>query len=161
MRALTILCLLQTALLIAVFLELPDKRPADHESHAASETQSMRAVSNPFARPVARPAAAGINEQDLRRVIREELQRLADEGHIRTVAVSDIDKTSTRDPVEQRELREHVNRQLEYYKSLGSVSPRQMSQLQRDIARLDSSGRQQMLSELVRAMNAREIDGLF
>lgn len=161
MRALTILCLLQTALLLAVLFELSDEQPAGHEGPAASEAQSMRAVSNPFARPVARPAAAGIGEQDLRRVIREELQRLADDGHIRTVAVSGTDKTGTRDPVEQRELREHVNRQLEYYKSLGSVSPRQMSQLQRDIARLDSTGRQQMLSKLVRAMNAREIDGLF
>ena len=100
-------------------------------------------------------AAAAFDDASLRRVIREELT-----AHARAAAMP-VSPPVVRDPAQDRLHKDRVEQQLAQYKRIGAVSPRQMQDLQDQIARLDPAGRKEMLSKLTRALNAREIDGRF
>jgi hypothetical protein len=92
------------------------------------------------------------SDERLRQIIREELAQLGSGG----AAVP----ATPRDAEADRAQREQVAGQIAHYRSVGRITEAQMFALQRDIARLDPAGRRDMMAELTRAMNAREIQGL-
>ncbi len=66
---------------------------------------------------------------------------------------------ATEDPQARAMERDYVAQQIEYYRSVGQISDAEMVSLQSEIAELDSSGRKQMMSSLIKALNAGEIKG--
>ena len=52
-----------------------------------------------------------------------------------------------------------VNDQIDYCVGLSQIPPSGISRLHSDIARLDESGRRQMLGKLARALNTRDVWG--
>lgn len=122
---------------------------------------SMGANENPShagAAVAEKPAAitGGMEEAQLRRIIREELAvalRDRDEHRVKDAAAQ------RRSPEDNHYQREYVSQQIDYYASVGSIDEQEMHELQREIAELDEAGRKEMLSKLTRAMNARQIKG--
>lgn len=52
-----------------------------------------------------------------------------------------------------------VNDQIDYCVGLSQIPPSGISRLHSDVARLDESGRRQMLGKLARALNTRDVWG--
>lgn len=134
----------------------------DRLAHAAATTQA------PTLAHITKPAAmsdmpAGtatvIDEDRLRRIIREELVvQLGNQPSSPPTAAHSAAVTSA-DPVEMEARRKQLSQQLEYYVSVGSISDAEMQRLQIDIARLDAAGRTEMLRELTRALNSGRLEG--
>ena len=55
--------------------------------------------------------------------------------------------------------RDFVLGKLDYYSSVGSISSAEMAQLQMEIAKLDESGRTEMMSRLNRPLNSGALKG--
>lgn len=104
-----------------------------------------------------------------RYVTKDELRTiLAEELHNQLAAVLAVQNSNAvSDPIpglsdlERQDRVDLVTGQIDYYRSVGSLSARQMEALQMEIARLDERDRQPALNRLVQAMNAGEIDGSF
>lgn len=140
--AIQVACLL---LLIALVLD-------DGDPRAVATTQTSAASAGASAAP----ASSGMEESQLRWIIREELAialRDQDDHRVNDAAARQ------RSPEENHYQREYVSQQIDYYASVGSISEQEMQELQREIAELDDAGRKEMLSRLTRAMNARQIKG--
>ncbi|HEY0659888.1 MAG TPA: hypothetical protein VGD21_00980 [Lysobacter sp.] len=104
--------------------------------------------------------AGSLDDTRLRRIIREELASrgtpaLGADGQ----PVSPAGKV--RNPVDDQFRKERVARQLDHYKRVGAISPAQMQDLQQEIARMDRASQKEALSQLMRALNSRQIDGRF
>lgn len=162
MKTLIGIGLLQTACLLYLVIQVSGNSPEQDPvvPTAQPDTPASTATQNPFAATrSSRPAATGpaIDEQQLRRVIREELQRL--------VAANPELLAEREDPVNERPpdpfQREYVEQQINHYKNVGEISGRELDDLMRDIAMLDEASRKQVLPQLMRALNQREIDGRF
>jgi hypothetical protein len=110
----------------------------------------------PFAAPAPAPAVnpPQADDQRLRQIIREELAAFGAPGAV-PAAVGAMPRGIEAD----RTRREAVAEQIERYRSAGRISETEMARLQNDIAQLDPASRREMLGQLVRAMNAREIQG--
>lgn len=104
----------------------------------------------------AAPSAGALDEERLRQVIREELAALPAPG---AAGAPPAGALVPRDPERDRAQREQVAAQIAHYRSVGRISEAEMQGLQQDIAQLDPAARKEMLAALVRAMNAREIQG--
>lgn len=101
----------------------------------------------------------GLNESQLRWIIREELAaQLGDFQSGGTRSEPDI-VLSPREIAEYERRRDDVAERINYFSSIGNISDMEMQQLQSEIARLDNAGRKEMLGRLIRAMNAGEIKG--
>ena len=103
------------------------------------------------------------DEARLRQIIREELRYLTAAIREEAQESAQQGETAALAPVEDAQAglyqREFVDQQIEYYRSLGAISDSEMAALEVEIAKLNSSDRQPMLSKLIRAMNAGEIHG--
>jgi hypothetical protein len=99
----------------------------------------------------------------LRQIIREELRYLTAAIREEAQESAQLAETAALAPVEDAQAglyqREIVDQQIEYYRSQGTISDSEMAALENEIAKLNSSDRQPMLSKLIRAMNAGEIHG--
>lgn len=146
MKLLVVLSALQTAAIVFLLLTAPSR------------------LQDAVATPAAAPVELTGQEERFRRIVREELaardaQMPRATGDARSDATA---QTRTLDPIaaaDQRAQLDLVTGQLEHYKRQGYMSPIEMQNYQADIARLDPASRKQMLSNLVRAMNAGEIRG--
>ena len=114
----------------------------------------------------AAPLSAQSRDADdarLRQIIREELRDLTAAIREEAQESAQPEETAALAPVEDAQAglyqREFVDQQIEYYRSLGAISDSEMAALENEIAKLNSSDRQRMLSKLIRAMNAGEIHG--
>jgi len=99
------------------------------------------------------------NEDRLRQIIREELVAHfgVQPGQASQTDLSVAPSKADRADIEhQREL---VTQQLEYYSSVGRISDSEMQKLQKDIAKLDATGRTEALRELSRAINSGRLEG--
>ena len=65
----------------------------------------------------------------------------------------------TRDPEADLNQKTLVDQQIEYYRSMGRISDSEMDLLLGEAAKLNPPDRKQMMSKLVRALNAGEISG--
>ena len=157
MKVLVTLSILQTALILFLIVagnrgESGLDRVAERDGGEAASVESLSGAQSPSQRDA--------DDARLRQIIREELQSslTADAQEARRQEESAA-AIAAEDPRASEYRRDVVERQIEYYRSLGTISDSEMEALQVEIAKLDSSGRNQMMSKLVRAMNAGEIHG--
>ena len=108
--------------------------PANHRSNEEPETA--------LARPV-------LHEERLRRIVREELAAAMPAAPTLSVVAK-----PPPDPIAAANQRERIERVLANYQRRGSITSREMQELQQDIAHLNDDDRAQMASSLVRALNA-------
>ena len=114
---------------------------------------------NPPAAAIAPGAAQIVDEERLRRVIREELAQ----QHNRPASVHDTSAAQSAPPraatAADIQRRDNIAQRIEAYAAMGAISDTQMMELQTDIARLDPASRRQMMSRLVRALNSGDLKG--
>ena len=160
MKILTILVLVQTAVLLLVFGKIvtiennmtPATLVVKNTSGAGDlEGKQSQSHSNDFYRYP--------NEDQLRQIIREELAAQLDKIPELAMQTGPATALNATDGAEYERRREQVTQQLNYYTSLGSISDVDMQKLQVDIASLDAASRREMLMELTRALNSGELEG--
>lgn len=160
--ALALLSAAQFALLVLIYTNNSMvSREASTDLIALPANSVQVLGSSPDEENETRASIAGISEHKLRQIIQDELQNyLGDRSQLveRDLETSP-DHSMIQSEVERH--RSHVFRQVDYYTSVGSISDQQMAQLQMDIAKLDKSGRKEILSRIVRAINAGELDAQF
>ena len=116
-------------------------------------------LANPPAAAIAPGAAQIVDEERLRRVIREELAQQHNRpasGHDTSAAQSAPPRAATAADLQRRD---DIAQRIEAYAAMGAISDTQMMELQTDIARLDPASRRQMMSRLVRALNSGDLKG--
>jgi len=99
----------------------------------------------------------GLDEQDLRRIIRAELSVLKQPGLGTPPATEE--QEALIDPVENAFRLEAIKEELSYHIEQGEISEHDMMNLQAEIARLDPDSRTMMLRELVIALNSGQLKG--
>lgn len=148
MKTLITLSVLQTigiaALVVHVF----------REEQAAAD---VRPATAPTA-AIASGAAPIVDEEWLRRIIREELaqQHNRPVEHNASAAQPAPPRAATAADLQRRD---NISQRIEAYAATGAITDAQMMELQADIARLDPANRRQMMSKLVRSMNSGDIKG--
>ena len=162
MRTLTILAFVQTGLLLVLLgkLFVPDDELAVNSGHKHSEAATRQRTVSEGSSNVQFAARSPDRDDDrLREIIREELAALADKlGASAGQAPINVALESVVTP-ESLYRREEVLGQIEYYSSVGSISNMEMQRLQGEIAKLDKKSAQEMLKELVGALNSGELKG--
>ena len=156
----TTIVMVQLVVIALIYVKL-DAVERDVAAVKAAQHESVDPVVAlaPALQAPARSAEDPQDEERLRRIIRQELsaqlQTQQQPGEL-------PDPSIARAPADQADYeyqRDQVVRQIDYYRSIGSISQAQMQSLQSDIAYLDPQDRQRMLNRLVQAMNSGEIDG--
>ena len=158
---LSVICCIQFALLLMIYSKADavsenlhiGNFPTSNESFPLSVARSndqMRSGSgNEF-----------ITESRLRQIIQEELRsHLADMGLNGSQQEAQLPSGRHVDSAVVAAQRDFVLGQLDYYSSVGSISSAEMAQLQMEIAKLDDSGRTEMMSRLNRALNSGALKG--
>ena len=146
MKALILLSIIQLGLLLVLLVEYMSQPSA---APAAVEDNNLKIVETRDPQP-------GISEAQLRSIIREELAQFTPKSAgITAVEVASAAETETSDAGQL----EYVAQQIEYYSSVGTISDAEMESLQYEVAKLSGTDRKRMLSKLVVALNAGEIDG--
>jgi hypothetical protein len=102
-----------------------------------------------------------LDEQKLRKIVREELRAQLDELAISAPRNSNETVIETVSAADYQYRLEEVSQNLDYYLEQGQISDTDMIRLQTEIAQLDAKGRKQMLSLLTQALNSGELDGHF
>ena len=158
---LSMICCAQFALLLLIY----SKADAVSEDLQISNfPASIESLSNSVVRGNDQMNSSPVNEliteDRLRRIIQEELRshlgRMdlnASQQQAQLIAEQDVDGAVV------SAQREFVLGQLDYYSSVGSISAADMTQLQMEIAKLDETGRKEMMSRLNRALNTGELKG--
>lgn len=153
MRTLTILSLLQTAAILLLVWTIAGHGGDTDSPHSPGRVGNAAGPGGPDR---VRP----LDDARLRRIIREELASQANAvtggGAFRASPAGKV-----RNPVEDRFRKEQVDRQLDYYRRIGAISPAQMQDLQREIAQLDQASRKAAMGQLMRSLNSGQIDGRF
>ena len=102
---------------------------------------------------------AYVPEERIRQIIQEELRAelkhlsRSDQPPVTAISASSLDAA------ELEYQRDHVSQQIDYYSSVGIISDLEMQQLQMEIAKLDATNRNEVLSQLIRALNSGRLDG--
>jgi len=151
MRLLLAICSLQLFLLLFLVVEI--KSDDNSAEHAAQVTDNGDVPIGAYS------MLPAMDEERLRQIIREEVRYLSQDIREARQAEGNAPAIATEDPQVLAQQMDYVAQQIEYYKSLGSISSEEMDELQFEVARLGSAGRKQMMSRLVSAMNAGEIRG--
>ena len=128
--------------------------------HAFREEQpAPDALASPPAAAIAPGAAQIVDEERLRRIVREELAQQHNRpasGHDMSAAQAAPPRAATAADLQRRD---NIAQRIEAYAAMGAISDTQMMELQTDIARLDPASRRQMMSRLVRALNSGDLKG--
>lgn len=98
-------------------------------------------------------------ESSLRRIIREEIGSVDKVHRIESNPVGQVASVGSSSRPHDPARLVAVNRQLDYFISIGQISPAEMSALQQEIAGLDEGGRRQILGKLTGAMNRGVLKG--
>lgn len=154
LSALLTLAVLQTAVLGYIALRVSAPTPPSEAPAPAI------AAPDPAVLPAAPPRTvngAAVTAEQVRAIVREEVRALVATAPAAASAAGPQSDSLT--PEERRQRAVGVVQQIEYYRSVGNISPAQMHELQSRIATLDPRDRQPMLNRLVAAMNAGEIAG--
>jgi MFS superfamily sulfate permease-like transporter len=151
MKTLTLLSVIQTIAIVMLIAYLFAREPA------AQPSTSVATAPAPLQEH--RSYGGSVDEERLRSIIREELAlhltaQPTAHGH-EAPAVT----PRPRDEQLDRTRQAQIEQQIEAYQASGSITDAQMQELQAAIAQLDETGRRQMMSKLIRAMNAGDIKG--
>jgi len=160
LKALTFVAILQLGLIIYLVTSLAGLQSTVEElSNFASESEQAEPTVVQLAPAESHLAQQAPDENQLRKIVREELA-----AQLSLLAVPNRAEGEVPDPVLRdlkRQERDLVEQEIAHYISMGQISDVEMQMLQADIARLDKSGREEMLRRLVRAINTGELDGRF
>lgn len=160
MKTLTILGLVQTVILLFLFGKIVlFEEKATVAAHAEQNTLVGDALTNTQSQSYSNDTYLYPNEDRLRQIIREELGAELDRRSDPDKQMDPVIASSSTDKTETDFQRELVTQQLEYYSSVGSISDSEMQKLQMEIAKLDDTGRTEMLRELSRAINSGRLEG--
>lgn len=157
MKLLTVLSVLQIAVISALLFKI---YALEKNLNALTLAQYVAADTGQVAPPVvssdtvAKQAATQADPAQLRSIVREEIAAAL--LSFSPVAVADGDDQKSQDY--QNELK-NLEDELDYYISRGAISDQEMSALQMQMARLDQSGRKQIMRKLVRSLNSGELSG--
>lgn len=164
MKFLTVLSVLQIAVITALLLKV---YALDKNLTALMLAQSGAVDTGLVDLPVASSntvANQAAEQAQLRTILREEIaaallsfspKAVSQQSSVVASAASGGDQ-KTEDY--QNEL-EVLEAELDYYITRGAISDREMSALQMQMARLDQSGRKQIMRKLVRSLNSGELSG--
>ena len=156
MRILVVLSSLQ--LILMLFLIVAISRDDATAERGAQAVDSSAVQVGRYDVPPA-TAVPALDETRLRQIIREELGYLTRQVTVAGQQEGNANAMATEDLQVRAQQRDYVAQQIEYYRSMGAISNEEMDELQFEVARLGSADRKQMMSRLVRAMNAGEIRG--
>lgn len=160
MKTLTVLILVQTAVLLVLFGKIVaiEKRVpvAEYKDQDALFIDAFDVLP---ADAYSSDSFSYANENQLRNIIREELaaqlESLSDSIKRADVIAAPTSATRAYDPNQ----REQVAQKVDYYSTVGSISSVEMQKLQWEIAKLDVAGRREMLGRLVQAINSGALEG--
>jgi len=160
MKTSTVLILVQTGVLLLLFGRIIaiEKRVPVAEAKA-QDTLFSEAID---VLPPSAYASNGVfyaDEIQLRKIIREELAAQLESSSDSNKQTEMVAASVSANRVYEPHQRERVAQQVDYYASVGSISDTEMHELQWEIAKLDETGRKEMLGKLVRALNLGEIEG--
>lgn len=155
------LCVAQLALLVLVFVELADiGERTTTAPPAVSGTPASPAPAGTVAAGEQDAAIVYPDDEHLRQIIREELTAILQRPAAAPPKQAQFPPDSrTVDPVELELRRQQVSARLQYHASVGNISTADMQELQLQIAELGEPARTEMLRELVKALNAGQLDG--
>ena len=159
MKTMTALVALQFVAVVVLLFKLSSVETEISSSMIASIAPNQVVAEN----AVSKPPVYG-NEEQLRKVIREELASALQSLPVaRPSPVPEV-SPDTRDNRRQDEADhqyqlELVQNQLDNYASQGTISEGKMADLQMQIAKLDESGRRMMLRELTKMLNSGDLKG--
>jgi hypothetical protein len=162
-RVLTALSALQIAVLIVLIFRLVSLEDIIESLEvAALHTTETGATPQPSAANRSRtaPAATSVDEEQLRRIIREELATISMRNSAAdpTIDAGSPEQRSDED-IDHEERRASVDSKIDHYIAQGAISESEMSDLQQEIAGLDEAGRRQALRKLVKALNSGQLEG--
>jgi len=156
MKTLSALVLFQTACIIFLLFRFAGDSAAMRLSAGDEPVPVMRVYSGEVAAPAwheSTQVSPPLDEQRLRRIIREELDARSHRGAV------DARSPMARNVPDDTHRKVFVDQQIEYFRSVGRISAEEMNDMQREIAKLDPAGRKDAMSRLMRAMNSGEIRG--
>lgn len=158
LKTLVALVVLQTAILIALFVRVND---LDVETTQIPRAEPEAIYVQPLSaqQPGAITVRGYTDEDRLREIIREEFAIALED--VRTVAGNT--NASPAQPLQSgpdyERSRKDVAQSVDYYVSVGRITEREMSRLQQDIAKLNPADRRAMMGAIVRAMNNGRLEG--
>ena len=161
MKILSVLVLMQTALVITLFAKidtLEDQMKALTGPASPADASAPTLISPKEAEAVTLQGH-GLDDSQLRRILREELQGIAMRDELLDQDSTSAPKAPVYDDVEMQYQQQLVQEELELLKTQGEASTRDLHGLMNKIARLDPERRSEMLMQLNQAMNRGEIKG--
>ncbi len=149
----------QTALIVALFFKVSTIEDAMDESGPIAESSADGLQSELGSRFGSNATPVALSEAAIRTIIREELAAQLGQLPAGGTAVNPGPQSSNETPAQYAARRDRVADTIDYYTRVGRISEQEMGRLQVEIARLQEGDRQQMMMELVRAMNEGSLDG--
>jgi len=161
MKITTVVSVLQTAAIVFLAIKIVDVDSGSVPDPSIDSTIQTMAAQSSTRMNKAVSHDRYVTTDELRTIFAEELRSQL--GAVLAVQNSTAasDPFSELDQIERHSRVDLVTGQIDYYRSVGSLSVPEMEALQMEIARLDKRDRQPMLNKLVQAMNAGEIGGNF
>ncbi len=162
MKAINVIGVVQLVLILILLtkvVELEQRMRTDIDP-TNQTTPAQATITQPMLVP-ATDNSRVLDEQKLRKIVREELRAQLDGLAISAPRNSNETVLETVSAAEYQYRLEEVSQNLEYYLQQGQISDTDMIRLQTEIAQLDAKGRKQMLSLLTQALNSGELDGHF
>ena len=159
MKAILMLVAVQTALIVALFFKVSTIEETIDESGPATEFSADGLHAELGSRFDANATPVALSEAAIRSIIREELAAQLGQLPAEASAATADPVASNESPAQYASRRDRVAESIDYYTRVGSISEQEMSRLQIEIARLQEGDRQQLMMELVRAMNEGSLDG--
>lgn len=162
MKFLGFLGVVQVILLsMLLWMTLHPGRPAAATQPGAGTGQAPDPAGQPLAATESAAGQAGLDEQRLRQIIREELDLQLRSTATALTPAAEAGQPDPVSPVEYRQRLDAAMQTLDYHLEQGRISEADMANLQAEIARLDEEGRKLMLSLLTQAFNSGELEGRF
>jgi hypothetical protein len=167
MKLLTVLSVLQVAAITALFLKLTAlERSITASTLAQSNTVEgeLSARSLASTAPVISQPATQPNQEQIRSIVREELATAllpfaSPQASPQSSTVTGLADNNGQEEKEYQIQLEIAMDEVDYYVSQGSISDKEMSDLQMQLVKLDQSGRKKVMRKLVQALNSGDLEG--
>lgn len=162
-RLLVGLSLLQTALVSFLFLWLSDSQSRSREiAQRLARIEGSAHALHAAPDPAGAGAQAATSEDDLRRILKDELAIALAQQNVAATAEGALARPApARDPKQMELLRSEIDAEFTALAGLGRATPGRMAALQAQIAKLPPAERRAALSGLSRAISEGRIDANF
>lgn len=167
MRFVATVLTVQTVLIVALLVKIMMLEDRVGAAVADESTVTSGHADSVSTRNATIEGSAPLSEDRLRHIVREEFDRKLQEFAIGAREAAPDDRTnpassttsemqqSNRDPY----AADQVERRIDYFVGVGTISDADMLQLQSEIAKLNEADRSRMLAKLVAALNSGQLDG--